>query len=461
MAASAKNPTRIIATEAAIVRQSGRGRFVVVRGPDRGESVVVDTKPIAIGSGKDSDVRLNDPTVSRRHLGVSLTDGGMMVRDLGSTNGSFVQGARFQELILGFGAEIQIGQTVLKYLPEEEAVEVAPADTERFGALVGRDAQMRQVFRLLGDVAATDVTVLLEGETGTGKELLAEEIHGHSARRSQPFVVFDCGAVPKELIEAALFGHVRGAFTGAVTDRRGAFAEAHGGTLFLDEIGELSLDMQPALLRVLDKRMVRPVGAGHYQSVSVRVVAATNRDLRAEVSARRFREDLYYRLAVVRIHVPPLRERPGDIPLLVQYFVEQFSRRPGLRVLPEDLKRLSRHGWAGNIRELRNVIERACALSRRNTLDLDDSFAPAAGPPHHPAPGGGGGAHDPAGVGISFDMPFKEAKSAVVDDFERRYLENLLERHSGNLSAAARAAEVDRKHLRELLRKHSLRESSE
>jgi two-component system, NtrC family, nitrogen regulation response regulator GlnG len=264
-------------------------------------------------------------------------------------------------------------------------------------------------------------------------------------------VVFDCGAVPKELIESALFGHVRGAFTGAVSDRRGAFAEADGGTLFLDEIGELALDMQPSLLRALDKRMVRPVGGNGYHTVSVRVVAATNRDLRAEVGARRFREDLYYRLAVFRVAVPPLRARPNDVALLIQHFVTQFARRPNLQILPEDLDRLSRHSWPGNVRELRNLIERACALSHGDVLDFGEDPATKG----TPSP-----IHDPGAAG-ALHLPFKEAKAQVVDRFERQYLEALLQRHSGNLSAASRTAEVDRKHLRELIRKHGLRESPE
>jgi DNA-binding NtrC family response regulator len=443
-----KDPTRVITSDAPIVRQSGRGRLVVVNGPDRGEAVVVTGDPTVIGSGSGSDVKLSDPTISRRHLSAALTDGGALVRDLGSTNGSFVRGARFQELLLGFGAEIQIGQTTLKFVPEEEPVAVAPADSETFGALVGRDPKMRQVFQLLSEVANTEATVLLEGETGTGKELLAEEIHRHSPRRDQPFVVFDCGAVPKELIESALFGHVRGAFTGAVADRPGAFIEAEGGTLFLDEIGELALEMQPSLLRAIDKRMIRPVGGSSYQNVSLRVVAATNRDLRAEVAARRFREDLYYRVAVFRISVPPLRERPSDVTLLVERFLREFGGHRNLQVRPQDVDRLARYPWPGNVRELRNLIERGCALSHGEVLDFGDFFGP------HGTPG-------PSANGIPYDLPFKEAKAQVVDHFEREYLQVLLERHGGNLSAASRSADVDRKHLRELLRKHGIRESSE
>src|SRR5262245_22692123 len=264
-----KTATRVIDLGATIVRQLGRGRLLIVKGPDRGESIAIGDAAITLGSGAGCDVQLADPTVSRRHLGVEPGQEGVVLRDLGSTNGSFVQGARFQELTLGFGTEVTIGQTVLKYVPSEEALELAPSDEESYGSLAGRDPKLRKLFRLLADVAASDATVLIEGETGTGKELFAEEIHRHSARKAGPFIVFDCGAVPKELIESALFGHLRGAFTGAVTDRPGAFEEADGGTLFLDEIGELAPEVQPALLRALDKRAVRPVGGTSYSQVSV------------------------------------------------------------------------------------------------------------------------------------------------------------------------------------------------
>jgi DNA-binding NtrC family response regulator len=297
---------------------------------------------------------------------------------------------------------------------------------------------MRQMFTLLEDVAATNATVLIEGETGTGKELIAEEIHNHSSRRDGPFVVFDCGSVPRELIESMLFGHVKGSFTGAITDRRGAFAEAHGGTIFLDEIGEMALDLQPSLLRVLDKRAVRKVGSNTYEKIDVRVVAATNRDLRAEVAKKTFREDLYYRLAVIRVSVPPLRERGTDIPLLINHFVSSFG--PGLVVAPEDMARLVRHSWPGNVRELRNVIERACLLSRGNTINLEDALVSEAAP----------------SLGIRTDLPFKEAKGQLVEMFEREYIEDLMRRHKMNLSAAAREAQIDRKHLRELIRKYGL-----
>jgi DNA-binding NtrC family response regulator len=443
-----KTATRVIDVNAAIVRQRGRGRLLVVKGQDRGESVAVGEHPITLGSGSGSDVLLSDPTVSRRHLSVEPGEDGVIARDLGSTNGSFVQGARFQELTLGFGAEVTIGHTILKYVPDEETLDPTPTDEEAFGSLVGRDPKLRKLFRLLGDVANTEATVLLEGETGTGKELLAEEIHRHSARRDGPFVVFDCGAVPSELIESALFGHVRGAFTGAISDRRGAFAEADGGTIFLDEVGELSPEVQPVLLRALDKHAIRPVGGASYENVSVRVVAATNRNLRNEMTAKHFREDLYYRLAVVRVSVPALRQRLDDIPLLAEHFVRRFCGDRHIEIGPREQEKLKEHSWPGNVRELRNVIERACALCHGDRLEIDETFEVR--PISDAQPGG-----------VDLDLPFKQAKARVIDAFEREYIQALLKRHKGNLSAASRSAEVDRKHFRELLRKHGLRESPE
>jgi DNA-binding NtrC family response regulator len=442
-----RSSTRVLDAGAPVIRQLGGGRLLVVKGPDRGESIEIGKVAFTLGSGSGCDVPLSDPTISRRHLGMEPGPEGVVARDLGSTNGSFVQGARFTELTLGFGTEITIGKTVLKFVPNEEAVDLGPSDAESYGALVGRDPKLRRLFRLLDDVAATDATVLIEGETGTGKELFAEEIHRHSPRKDGPFIVFDCGSLPTEQIESALFGHVQGAVAGAVADRRGAFEEAHGGTLFLDEIGELPTAVQPALLRAIDKQSVRPVGGASYTPASVRVVAATNRNLRAEIAAKQFREDLYYRVAVIRMLVPPLRDRPEDIPLLVQHFIRQFRADRPLTVAPQDLERLQRHAWVGNARELRNVVERACALSRGTQLVIDDAL--------EERPAGG------AAAAPDIDLPFKEAKAKVVDAFERGYIDALLKRHEGNLSAAARAADIDRKHLRELLRKHGLRESTE
>ena len=438
MSRDRSNVTALLEDSASYSRQNAGGIFVVIKGPDRGEQVRLGGTPVSFGSGANCSLVLTDKTVSRKHLEAQLVNDEVVMIDCGSTNGSFIQGSRFDKISIGFGAEVKLGRTVIKFLPDEEVVDPEPSAQMSLGSIVGGDTKMRQMFTLLEDVSATNATVLIEGETGTGKELIAEEIHNHSPRKDGPFVVFDCGSVPRELIESMLFGHVKGSFTGAITDRRGAFAEAHGGTIFLDEIGEMALDLQPSLLRVLDKRAVRKVGSNTYEKIDVRVVAATNRDLRAEVAKKTFREDLYYRLAVIRVSVPPLRERGTDIPILVGHFVNQFGS--GLQVTPEDMSRLQRHSWPGNVRELRNVIERACLLSKGNTINIDDALVEQA----------------PAGIGIRTDLPFKEAKGQLVEMFEREYIEDLMRRHGGNLSAAAREAQIDRKHLRELIRKYDL-----
>jgi DNA-binding NtrC family response regulator len=434
------NVTALLDDAPSFSRQNRGGIFLVIKGPDRGESVRLDgARPVYFGSAPSCELVLTDKTVSRKHLMAELVDDEVLMVDQGSTNGTFFGGSRFEKIAIGFGAEVKLGRTVIKFLPDEEVVEPEPSKETAFGSIVGADTKMRQLFKLLQDVAATNATVLIEGETGTGKELIAEEIHNHSPRRDGPFVVFDCGSVPRELIESMLFGHVKGSFTGAVGDRKGAFAEAHGGTIFLDEIGEMELDLQPSLLRVLDKRAVRKVGSNTYEKIDVRVVAATNRDLRAEVAKRAFREDLYYRLAVIRVSVPPLRERGADLPLLVNHFVRSFG--PQLGVTHEDMAKLVRHSWPGNVRELRNAIERACLLAQGSTITIEDALAQDGGAP---------------ALGIRTDLPFKEAKGQLVEMFEREYIEDLMRRHKMNLSAAAREAQIDRKHLRELIRKYGL-----
>ncbi|PIE19877.1 MAG: Fis family transcriptional regulator [Proteobacteria bacterium] len=440
MARGRDNVTNLLTEPPVFTRQRG-GRFIIIKGPDRGESVPLQGEPVTFGSSPSCTMMLTDKTVSRKHLEAVWEGSGLVLRDRGSTNGTFFENSRIREITVGFGAEFKLGRTVVKFVPEEEAVEPELSEQHNYGSMVGQDPKMRRLFALLTDIAATDATVIVEGETGTGKELVAEEIHRNSHRADGPFIVFDCGAVPRELIESSLFGHVKGAFTGAVSDRRGAFAEANGGTIFLDEIGELSLDLQPALLRVLDKRAVRRVGSNQYERVDVRVLAATNRDLREEVGKKTFREDLYYRLAVIRINLPPLRERGQDIPYLTQHFVNLFSPKGApLTVQPEDMARLQRHSWPGNVRELRNVLERACVLARGDSINLDDAFGEDARP----------------ALGIRTDLPFKEAKGQLVELFEREYIVDLMRRHKMNLSAGAREAQIDRKHLRELIRKYEI-----
>ncbi|MBX3157916.1 MAG: sigma 54-dependent Fis family transcriptional regulator [Deltaproteobacteria bacterium] len=421
-------------------RQLRGGVLLVIKGPDRGATAKLGDAPVAIGSSPACQLVLTDTTVSRKHVEVALVGDEIVVTDCGSRNGCTIQGVRVEKGAISFGTELKLGRTIVKLVPDEELVAAAPSPQTSFGSIVGGDTRMRQLFTLLGEVAATDATVLVEGETGTGKELIAEELHNHSPRKNGPLVVVDCGSVPRELVASILFGHMKGAFTGALSDRKGMFAEAHGGTIFLDEIGELPLELQPALLRALDKRAVCRVGATAYERFDARVVAATNRDLRAEVGKKRFREDLYYRLAVIRVAVPALRERGSDIRMLIEHFVRRFA--PDLTLSPDDMARLVRHSWPGNVRELRNAMERICLLSRNNVVDVEGALGDISA---------GGSA-----PGFRTDLPFKEAKNQLVEAFEREYIEGLVERHQQNLSAAAREAQIDRKHLRELMRKYGL-----
>jgi DNA-binding NtrC family response regulator len=328
--------------------------------------------------------------------------------------------------------------------PAQEA-KLAPSAATSFGGLYGASLAMREVFAILERVAAADVPVLLVGETGTGKELCAEAIHAHSRRAAGPFVVCDMSAISRSLIESELFGHVRGAFTGADKERAGVFVAADRGTLFIDEIGELDFEQQPRLLRALEQREVRPVGGQSYRRADVRVVAATNRDLAEEVSAGRFRNDLYHRLAVVTVKLPPLRERRGDVAELARRFLEG---RP-LGLPPETLAVLADYDWPGNVRELKNVIERALALVRD-----DAELAPALL--------GLGGANEPPRRWPKVDQPgFFEAKEHLIASWERSYLKGLLDRCSGNVSRAARESGIGRNYLHRLLKKHDLQGSGE
>jgi len=320
---------------------------------------------------------------------------------------------------------------------------------------------MRTLFKLLKRAAASEATVLIEGETGTGKEISAEAIHRESRRRAGPFVVVDCGAIPPQLLESELFGYERGAFTGAVQARQGAFEAASGGTILLDEIGELSLDLQPKILRALERKQIKRIGSTAYLPADVRVLAATNRSLRAEVAAGRFRSDLYYRLAVLKIQLPPLRDRVGDIPMLVENVLERLGIRnspEASRLLaPEFVAKLSSYRWSGNVRQLRNYLERCVALGD-TTLPLTDTMLP---PPPGTASmpvGLGAGAGVDALPSDIFTRPFKEARDDVLNAFERRYLETQLARHDNNVSAAARASRIGRIYFYRLLWKHGLRE---
>jgi two-component system response regulator GlrR len=415
-------------------------RISVASGPDAGISFESRGDRVVIGTHASCELVLTDPAVSRFHCDLVVANGRVLLSDLGSTNRTIVDGMDVVSVYPRSGSVIRVGQTDLHLEIGARRIALPISERERFGAMVGRSPAMRRVFAVLEKAAETEATILLQGETGTGKDLAAESIHMESARREGPFVVVDCGAIPAELLESELFGHERGAFTGATGRREGAFLAASGGTILIDEIGELPLDLQPKLLRVLERREVKRVGADTHSVVDVRVVAATNRDLRTEVNAKRFRPDLYYRLAVVEVRLPSLRERVDDVPLLAEQILARLEA-PAERKAPlqqsDFVAALLQHPWSGNVRELRNYLERC--------LTLREHY-----PPEHRA-------LDDALPVINTSGPFMDSRQAWIDYFERRYLEDLLARHGGNLVVAAREARIDRATLYRLLWRHGLR----
>jgi transcriptional regulator with GAF, ATPase, and Fis domain len=433
-----------IATRALQARESTVGiQVVVMSGNAKGTSRRIGER-LRIGKAPDNDLVLADDTVSRHHCELTRAPDGVHVRDLGSTNGTKVQGARVSEAIVQPGVVLKVGEIEIAVRPSVRSVEVMPSDKTWFGGAIGASLAMRSIFGILERIAPTDATVLLEGETGTGKDVLARAIWSESTRGQGPFVVVDCGAVSYSLLESELFGHERGAFTGAIASRQGAFELADAGTVFLDEIGELPLDVQPKLLRVLETREFRRVGGNRTIKTNVRVIAATKRNLQREVQGGKFREDLYFRLAVVPITVPPLRGRREDIPTLVEHILKAGGG--GLSVGDETMQGLLAHDWPGNIRELRNVLDRAMYLARATgQMELTMVTLPASGAP--------------TGDAFHFEpgKSYRETRAKYDGDFERRYVKWLLARHGGNVSAAARDAKMDRKHLHDMAKKHGLR----
>lgn len=428
------------AGEHALVQQF---RLVVTDGPDAvGTTFTSAGERAVLGTHASADFVLSDSAVSRFHCDISVQGGRLLVRDLGSRNGMSVDGVPVQAAYLRSGATLTVGRTQLRCDVDADQVKIALSGRSRFGLMHGTSPAMRAVFSVLERAAEINSTIILEGETGTGKELAAESIHMEGPRSNGPFIVVDCGAIPPDLLESELFGHQRGAFTGAVASRDGAFVAASGGTVFLDEIGELSSDLQPKLLRALERRRVKPVGSNTYVELDVRVIAATNRNIRAEVNARRFRPDLYYRLAVLQVRLPPLRERLDDIPVLAERILEDLgvAEVPGVDFIrsPEFLENLKRHSWPGNVRELRNYIERCIALL-------------------HEVPHEDAAADEHEAALIDAAVPLKRARERWTEILERRYLEESLRRHDGNVSAVARTAGVGRVHLYRLLWKHGLR----
>jgi transcriptional regulator with GAF, ATPase, and Fis domain len=416
----------------------------VIKGPNAPTRRAIEVLEFRIGKASANHLTLTDPAVSRFHCVIEYTPRGLLLRDLGSTNGTQVGNCWVERAYLNPLVPIQVGNTTLQVVSVDSTRGPVPPEPPREVPILGTSPAIERLLAAIPVVAKSGVTVLLEGETGTGKTLLAESLHQSGPRAPRPFIVVDCGAIAANLIESELFGHERGAFTGASERRMGAFEAAQGGTIFLDEIGELPLQMQPKLLRALEERTVKPVGATRTIRVDVQVIAATNRDLREAVSRGDFRADLYYRLDALRLRMPPLRDRLQDIPPLI----EKFARRVRPDVDPAFLERLTsaladRDEWPGNIRELRNAVEKAILLGEiphQTTTDAH-SLPPA-----------------PLAPPTAFDagVSFRAAKDRAMADWERVFLRSLVDHARGNLSLAARLVQMDRGHLRSLLRRYDI-----
>jgi two-component system, NtrC family, response regulator GlrR len=419
-----------------------RFRVVVVAGPDVHQERASDKSELSIGTSEGNSLVLTDSAVSRHHCTITVTERGFLLRDLDSTNGTFLAGFRVEAAYLEPGATIVAGVTTLRFEPLDERLEEPLSPQIRFGGVLGKSVSMRRIFGLLHKISPTEATVLLEGETGTGKGLVARTIHQQSGRASGPFVVIDCGSIPPTLIESELFGYVKGAFTGATTDRAGAFETAKGGTIFLDEIGELPLELQPKLLRALEERVIKRVGSQQPIELDVRVVAATNRDLRQAVNRGSFRSDLFYRLDIMRLRIPSLRERREDIRMLVTQFFHELSGDSSQGPPRALVETLERHDWPGNVRELRSAVERAVITGDpalwAGLMDSAPVTPPAGTNPYD---------FDPV-------LSFRDAKALATTSWERWFITELMAKNENNLSKAARAAKMDRSHLRQLVKRY-------
>lgn len=423
----------------------------MIEGPDLGLAFPLGKRRIVVGKAKECDIVLTDRAISKKHFEVTLEGSSVRLKDLGSTNGTFIGQTRVIESLVPAGTVISVGRTRMHLRTDEAGLMLTPSTADHFGELFGSSIAMRQVFAVLEKVAGKDVNVLVDGETGTGKELAARALHDHSGRSSGPLVVLDCSAVAPELVESQLFGHRRGAFTGAMQDRPGVFESARGGTLFLDELDSLPLDLQPKLLRVIETRQVVRLGEFDTRSIDVRLVAACGKSPEDAVARGELRRDLYFRLAVVRLTMPRLADRLDDLPLLVRTIL---SRIGGEHLAVDDkgpaLERMRQHPWQGNIRELRNVLERALLLAAPSSRHLDDvplRLSPVMA-----------GADRSVALGPEFNLklPYKEAKEAALSVFEKTYLKAALSRNGANLSRTARDVGLTRHHLRKLLKEHRL-----
>ncbi len=415
------------------VRSLGCYDLRVERGADAGATVRVKQPRFRIGALHGNDLRLDDPGVSGHHCELTLEPEGFRLRDLGSKNGTFVGGCRVVEAFLPASCRLLLGSTELKFEVADETVERTASAADHFGPLLGQSLAMRELYEDLARIAPSDSTVLINGETGTGKELVAEALVAASPRAEAPLVVIDCSALAPTLVESELFGHEKGAFTGATSAQEGAFERAHGGTVLLDEVGELPLELQPKLLRALERREIRRLGGKAPLKVDVRVLAATHRTLETEVNQGRFRADLFYRLSVLRVTVPALRERAEDIPTLALHFARALGKEAALS--PEALAELAAHSWPGNVRELRNAVERV-------VLGV--------------APFASNGPALPPSAEVDLEQSFLLQKERLVGDFERRYAQALVAWAEGNLAKAARKAGLTRMAVVKMLQRHGL-----
>jgi transcriptional regulator with GAF, ATPase, and Fis domain len=421
----------------------------VMDGPNTGTAWKSTEDRCSIGVHPSNDLVIEDPKVSRFHCEIRIEAKGSRLRDLGSRNGTHLDGVRCMDAYLRAGSLIRIGKTTLQFNLAADNNWMRLAERAEFGSLIGSSVAMRTALALLERAASSDVTVLIEGETGTGKEGAANSIHQASLRRDRPFVIVDCTSMPADLLESELFGHEKGAFTGAANRRIGAFEAATTGTVFIDEVGELPIDLQPKLLRVLEQRHFRRVGSNVYEPTDVRVIAATNRDLRAEVNNGRFRPDLYYRLAVVKIRLPPLRERPDDVQGLAHKILAQVGADEAAIArlcTPAFLQTLQHAAWPGNVRELRNYLER-CLLFEQPVPMVDDGPVGLAASSR---------AAPTSGETPDFSVPYVEARRRMLDPWERRYLEKLLLVHDGSVERAARAVGLGRTSMYEMVKRHGI-----
>jgi len=434
-----EDATRTVETERGVELRTHKIRVEILRGPMAGRIEELSGPEVKVGSARGADLVIADPTVSRLHAVFRIEGDALRILDAGSRNGTTVDGVRIRDAYARPDSIIGLGSSALRLCMVKEVIHLPLSPLEQFGGLIGRSVAMRRVYALLERVAPTDATVLLEGETGTGKEVAAEAIHAESARARGPVVVFDCGAVSASLIESELFGHERGAFTGASQARVGRFEAAHGGTLFLDEIGELPLELQPKLLRAIEARSVVRLGSNAPRPVDVRIVAATNRQLTREVDRGQFREDLYYRLSVVRVRLPPLRERSEDIPLLVRHFEKEWRSRenPPPPLSDEAIRVLASQQWHGNVRELRNKVDMLLSLGLSELRAAGEGSPPISSEQFD----------------VDVSVPLHVGLARIAEAYKRAYVERVLEASGYNVSQAARSAGVGRAYLQRMMRR--------